>query len=113
MPLQKFKKIEEQLIHFASAKEVNEIRERLESLAKTEEIMANIEAMKAYFESQIDNFVVKSDFCETFQKIDEVLYEQRKKMEESEEQAKIFKSEIEEIFRCLDKKRYSLASNYL
>jgi hypothetical protein len=46
-------------------------------LANTEEIMLKIEKMKVYFEEQVNNFVVKDDFSETFQKIDETLFEQQ------------------------------------
>jgi len=100
-----FDKINEELYNFAPKHEVEEIKSKLSSLARTEEIMEEIKSTKDFFNKQVENFVVKDDFSETFQQIDDTLSEHQEAISQNQENCDILNIAINNLKETLKLKR--------
>lgn len=102
-PLSEFKKVYQEISLFATQDQVQNLKFKLDEAIKTEDLMTEIKKTKVLFETQIDKFIMKDDFGETFKVIDDnlenyrkVIYDQTKKVQKLKDEQKIL---IERVSR--------------
>jgi len=66
--------------------------------------MVKFEETKSFFEKQIDNFIMKDDFSETFKNIDDQLESFQKVIFEQSKEGRKLKEEIRGVINILNKK---------
>ncbi|CAI2381910.1 unnamed protein product [Moneuplotes crassus] len=103
-PMTEFKKMYSTISMYATRDEIQTMKYKLEESLKTEDIMSQIKETKSFFEQQINKFIMKDDFSETFKMIDDSLENYRKVIHEQTKKLSKLKDDQSDIKEKLSHK---------